>query len=357
MNFAALRALPRAPARHLRRDALPPVLLRQVARDLGQRLVQERLVGGGPGGLLLRWWRWCGGGRRRRAARARRRWRRRAAAPRAAAAGGGSGVAALASSAPLSAGSAAGGGSRGAASSGAFGAISGAAGALAAGRSFALRAFCVFCAAGSRGASLDAFGASASATWRNGHASPLRHFPFAKKRQACFDFFFFFAAGASAAAGAAAAGAAAVASSERFNIRTVGVALLLRAAARAAAQALVAAIMSNAKESCASITASEGMVDGEPCDCCFCGARRDLLPFPLSLGAMLASRERCWPAVACASPGGSAICGFCGEQFASEFCKGSKLAYARAFYRCHTLASIIDQRRARTRCGSSSQLG
>ena len=115
----------------------------------------------------------------------------------------------------------------------------------------------------------------------------MRHFPFAKKRQACFDFFFFFAAGASAAAGAAAAGAAAVASSERFKMRTVGGALLLRAAARAAAQALSAAIMSNARDSCASITASEGMADGEPCDCFFCGARRDLLIFPLSLGAML----------------------------------------------------------------------
>ena len=339
------RALPRAPARHLRRDALPPVLLRQVARDLGQRLVQERLVGGGPGRLLLRWRR-CGGGRRRRGlpgaagGGAAGGGGGGAGSFSTAAAGGGSGVAALASSAPPIC--RLGGGRR-------FarrrllgrGAISGAAGALAAGRSFALRAFCVFCAAGSRGASLDAFGASASAgaTWRNGHASPLRHFPFAKKRQACFDFFFFFAAGASAAAGAAAAGAAAVASSERFNIRTVGVALLLRAAARAAAQALDAAIMSNAKESCASITASEGMVDGEPCDCCFCLARRDLLLSPLSLGAMLASGERCWPAEACASPWRQ-------RKLAlrrAVLQMSSKRIHARTTrsLNCHTLASLV----------------
>ena len=174
----------------------------------------------------------------------------------------------------------------------------------------------------------------------------MRHFPFAKKRQACFDFFFFFAAGASAAAGAAAAGAAAVASSERFNIRTVGVALLLRAAARAAAQALVAAIMSNAKESCASITASEGMDDGEPCDCCFCLARRGLLPFPFPAGAMV-------DAVSLASaaglprpvraPGGSAI----GLLRSCTVLQGALRGAHQAL--SHTRINHLPRRRARSR--------
>ena len=154
----------------------------------------------------------------------------------------------------------------------------------------------------------------------------MRHFPFAKKRQACFDFFYFFAVGASAAAGAGAAGAAAVASSERFKMRTVGVALLLRAAARAAAQALVAAMMSNARDSCASITASEGMVDGEPCDCCFCLARRDLPLFSLSAGAMLdALSLLASPAVLALpvrTPGGSAS-----WALREQFCKKSSRAH------------------------------
>ena len=286
-----------------------PVLLRRVARDLGQRLVQARRLaastrrargggagGGGAGGG-------GGGGRGSTAACGRRLH-----------------VAALASSAPLSAGL--GGGRRFARRRllGRFRRHLRRGGRLGGGpilrlasllrllrRRFPWRLARRLGSIGVRGDDVAERARVAVAT-----------FPFAK-RQACFDFFFFFAAGASAGAGAAAAGAAAVASSERFKMRTVGVALLLRAAARAAAQALDAAIMSNARESCASITASEGMADGEPCDCFFCGARRDLLIFPLSLGAILmhSSRERCWPAVACAGTWEQAM-PFGGEQFCKE---------------------------------------